>query len=115
MHGNYQNRQNHQKDSTVPVPETVSVENVAAEMPVTEPAVEEVKAPEKKECLGTVTGCSSLLIREKPDKDASIVAAVAAGSELMVDRENSANGFYKVYNAAGIEGYCMKQYVNLKA
>ena len=40
---------------------------------------------------------------------------VAAGSELMIDHENSANGFYKVCNAAGIESHCMKQYVNLKA
>lgn len=112
MRDNYQNRTNAPKAISLSHVEKMPEENTATvETPVASPTPE---APAKKDVLGVVAGCSSLLIREKPDKSASIVAAVTVGSELMVDHENSANGFYKVCNAAGIEGYCMKQYVNLK-
>lgn len=99
MHRNYQNQQNIAEGRKVKV---------------TAPVVEEPKAPEKKDVFGAVTGCSSLLVREKPNKDADIVTALPAGTELMIDRENSTPGYYKVCNAAGIEGFCMRQYVELK-
>lgn len=116
MRDNYQNRPNAPKAVTLPHVETTPVEDAAAvETPVAAPAAEAPEPSAKKDILGVVTGCSSLLIREKPDKNAGIVTAVPTGTELMVDRANSTPEFYKVCNAAGIEGFCMKRYVKLRA
>ena len=39
---------------------------------------------------------------------------VDAGAKLMVDPSNSNDGWFNVYTNAGIEGYCMKEYVEIE-
>ena len=86
-------------------PEVVSV----VDQPETETFVEE-----DSEVLAVVTNCRKLNIREAPNMDADIVTVLPAGSEVMVDVKHSIDDFYKVCNAVGIEGYCMKQYIELR-
>lgn len=119
MHGNYQNASRNEAPKAVaaPVEETAPVETPteAVEAPVAEPVVEAPKAPEKKDVFGVVTDCKMLNVRAKADGNADIVAIIPAGTELMIDRKNSTSEFYKVCNAAGIEGFCMKKYIKIKA
>lgn len=63
---------------------------------------------------GIVIGCKSLLIREKPDKNAGIVTVISAGSEVTINKEHSTDQFYKVRNNAGIEGFCMRRYIRIR-
>lgn len=93
-----------------------------AEEPDTAPEVtstanqpkEETFIEEDSEVLAVVANCRKLNIREAPNMDADIVTVLTAGSEVMVDITNSTDDFYKVCNAVGIEGYCMKQYIELR-
>ena len=81
-----------------------TVENIIEE-------VEETK-PEPK--IGTVTDCIRLNIRKNPNPNAEIICEVSAATDLMIDEEQSTDIFYKVFTAAGVEGYCMKRFVTIK-
>ena len=76
-------------------------------------AEEEVSEP-KKQMIGTVMDCSSLNIRAKSNINSEIIATVKAGTELLIDEDESVNEWYKVCTEAGIEGFCMKKYVSVR-
>ena len=100
-------KKNHEKKVEAPaVPvETVEIQNGVEEV---------VEVPETKQVIGVVTDCTKLNVRELPKANAKIVLVVDASTDLMIDEEGSTDTFYKVCTAAGIEGYCMKQFVTIK-
>lgn len=76
--------------------------------------VEEVVAEEQDPIItGVVTGCTKLNVRENPYPDAEVVCVISEDSEVVIDEDNSTHDFYKVYTAAGMEGYCMKKYISV--
>lgn len=64
--------------------------------------------------LGTVVGCTHLNVREKPSKNAPIVATIPKDTILTLDLEESTTSWYKVYTVAGVCGFCLKDFVNTK-
>jgi uncharacterized protein YgiM (DUF1202 family) len=83
-------------ESAAPVEETETIEEAA-----------------KPETTGVVTDCLKLNVREAPSTDAKILAEIQALSEVKVDLGESTDTFYKICNAAGIQGFCMKKYIAL--
>lgn len=74
----------------------------------------EVKEPEKVEpVVGIVTDCIKLNVRKEPDANAEIVCTIDASTDLIINEEESAKDFYKICTVAGIEGYCMKQFITI--
>ena len=73
--------------------------------------IEEVN-PECKPKLGVVTECVKLNVRDEPDVNADILCTILLGSEVAIDEEESTDDFYKVCTETGVEGFCMKQYIN---
>ena len=67
-----------------------------------------------EELVGIVTDCQNLNIRNVSNLDADVICTVQALSELMIDVNESTDEFYKVYTAAGVEGYCVRKYVAIK-
>lgn len=82
---------------------------------VEEPQIteEEVSKP-KKQMIGVVIDCSSLNIRAKSNINSEIIATVKAGTELLINEDESVNEWYKVCTEAGIEGFCMKKYISVR-
>ena len=112
MHGNYQNRLARAKEEVAAaVAETAVTNDPVMETLQTVEAAE----PEKKDLIGIVAGCTSLNVRTMPNVTSAIAAILSAGSEVMIDTAHSTTDFYKVCNAAGIEGYCMKQYITVRS
>ena len=64
--------------------------------------------------IGFVTNCKKLNVREEPRIDATIVCEVDYQTELMIDENESTEEFYKVFTAAGIEGFCMKNFITIQ-
>lgn len=85
------------------------VEQVEAPTPVeeTEPEVEKV-------IFGVVTNCALLNVRKNPAIDAAVIATIARDSEVEIDENESTEDFYKVCTATGVEGYCMKPYIEVE-
>ena len=64
--------------------------------------------------IGIVSNCNRLNVREKASKDAAIVCEVACETKVMIALNESTEDFYKVCTAAGIEGFCMKQFITIQ-
>ena len=83
--------------------------------PVPEPAavqpepVQEV--PVKK---GIVVNCDKLNVRKAPTKGSEAIAKITKGNEVIINETESKGGFYKISTVSGIEGYCMKAYIEVK-
>lgn len=62
---------------------------------------------------GFVSGCIRLNIRKDPTIKSEVVCVVEGDTELVITLNESTDDFYKVSTAAGIDGFCMKQYVTI--
>lgn len=63
---------------------------------------------------GTVVNCVKLNVRANPSTDADIVYVLDAASEMQIDVAASNNEWLKVCTATGIEGYCMRKFVDAR-
>ena len=100
----------HSKPQETPVVEPEVKE--AVDSPTTpDPAVEEPKVENK--IIGVVTNCAKLNVRKEPVADAEILTEIPLAAEVQVDVLKSTEGFYKVCTGAGVEGYCVKDYINI--
>lgn len=75
---------------------------------VVAPAVSEAETPKN---LGKVVGCVKLNVREEPSIKASVVFEIVAGSTVFIDETCSTDEFYKICTEHGVEGYCMKKFI----
>ena len=75
-----------------------------------EPAAQEPE-PQK---LGVVINCNNLNIRKHPDLNSDIICAIKRSTEVMIDDSEYTEDFYKICTVSGIEGFCMKQYIEVR-
>ena len=61
--------------------------------------------------VGTVINCGKLNLREKPSLQGKVICVLNKGTELMVDRAESTDKWYRVYLESGLSGFCMKDYI----
>ena len=93
--------------------EAGTVEEAAAE-PVEQPVEE---APKKESKVGIVSNCEKLNLRRSPLKDsdgANIITELLPGVAVVIDEDESTANFYKVITEDGLEGYCMRQFIEVK-
>ena len=96
---------NNQKSKVVdPTPAIISEPEVAV------PIVTEVEAPKN---LGKVIDCVKLNVREEPNTKASVVFEIPVGSTVYIDETCSTDDFYKICTEHGVEGYCMKKFIEI--
>ena len=75
--------------------------------------IEEI-GPAAEPKFGIVSNFVKLNIRIEPNIKSEILCMVDSGARLMIDPANSNDGWLNVYTNAGIEGYCMKEYVEIE-
>ena len=88
------------------------IEETAAE-PLDQPVEE---APKKETKVGIVANCEKLNLRRSPLKDsdgANIITELLPGVAVVIDEDESTPNFYKVTTETGLEGYCMRQFIEL--
>ena len=101
------------------------VESVVTEEPVVEePVVPEVEVveeetvtpePPAEPVYGVVTECVKLNVRKEPDVSADVLTTILLGTEVLVDEANSTEDFYKIVTGAGVEGFCVKKFININS
>ena len=91
---------NNEKEIFETVEEEIVVENTT-------------KSVEPSTVLGVVTECVKLRVRSTPEIADNVLAEIILASEVLVDLKESTDEFYKITTEAGVEGYCMKQYINI--
>ena len=71
-------------------------------------------APIPKTINGVVANCTKLNIRKDPSIHAEILGVVNVDSEMKIDMDKSNDKWFYVSTAVGIDGYCMRDFVNAK-
>lgn len=109
------NNQNTQVEETTVVDtevvnDTVVIENVEPEIKVVEETVETVTLPET--VTGVVANCGKLNVRANPEATAAVVCVLDVNSNVEINLEKSTDEWFSVHTAAGVEGYCMRKFVN---
>lgn len=64
--------------------------------------------------VGIVTDCENLNIRAYPDLDSPVLCTARCGSELLIDLGSSTTRWYSVCTSMGVDGYCVKSFVEIK-
>lgn len=78
------------------------------------------ETPEIKLVTGVVVNCDKLNVREKPSKDAKVLQVLNKNDEIKINLYHEGEpvpsdlSFYKVITSAGVEGYCVINYIKLK-
>lgn len=104
-------------DETVDVTEEAAAQEVevtpeVVDTPVVEPVeetVETVALP--KTVTGVVVNCAKLNMRAKPNANAAVICVLNAASEIEINIEESTDEWFRVYTATGVDGYCMRKFV----
>lgn len=65
---------------------------------------------------GVVDGCAQLNVREKPNKESSVIYVIHKADQVIIDEENSTPDFYKVcLSTPSEEGFCMKEFIKIES
>lgn len=80
------------------------------EINLVQETVETVTLPKTVE--GVVVDCVKLNVRTEPDINADVVSVLDVMSELKIDASKSNDEWFKVSTATGVEGYCMRKFVD---
>ena len=112
-HKNYSSFSNPFKKTEIPVNEVVEENNETVnetvELAITEPVVTEiVQTPDNG-----VVNCERLNVRKRPSKDAEVLCVINKNDKIKLLNEQNEE-FIKICTASGIEGYCMKKFINVK-
>ena len=119
----YSNNKNYNNDNLAELEVVVEDTVIAAEEEAvannTESAVGEIElVAETVETVvlpatvtGTVVNCTKLNIRANPSATANVVCILEVNSEMQIDVSKSNNEWFSVCTATGIEGYCMRKFV----
>lgn len=94
-----------------PIPETPSyAKPQTPEVKLVEETVNTVALPEMVE--GVVVNCAKLNVRAEPALNAEIVCVLDVMSEIEIDVAKSTDEWFKICTAIGVEGYCMRKFVD---
>lgn len=72
--------------------------------PVVEPKVETVE--------GVVVNCAKLNVRTEPSIDGDVVCVLDVTSEIEINLDKSTREWFNICTASGVEGYCMRKFVD---
>lgn len=87
-------------------------ETVVPEVKMVTETVETVTLP--KTVTGEVANCYKLNIRVAPVANARIEAIVDAGTKLTININESTDDWFKITTESGVNGYCMKKFVDAR-
>jgi hypothetical protein len=87
-------------------------ETVVPEVKMVTETVETIMLP--KSVTGEVANCYKLNIRVAPVANARIEAIVDAGTKLTINVNESTDDWFKITTESGVNGYCMKKFVDAR-
>lgn len=93
-----------------PIPETAITRPQVPEVKLVEETVDTVSLPSIVE--GVVANCSKLNVRAEPTLDGDIVSVLDVMSEIKINLAESTDEWFKICTTVGIEGYCMRKFVD---
>ncbi len=107
---------NTEKDTEIKSLNKVASANTTTEVKMEAELVKEtvntVTLPKTVE--GVVVNCAKLNVRAEPNVEGEVVCVLDVMSEIKIDTTKSDNEWFKVHTATGIDGYCMRKFVDAR-
>lgn len=75
-------------------------------------SVEESKDTSEK--VTAIVKCIRLNVRKEPFLESDKIGTIVAGDEITIDISKSTDRWYKVHTSSGLDGYCVKDFVEYK-
>lgn len=75
---------------------------------------EVTESVEETNPVGVVVGCEKLNVRKEPSINSEVVFQFPCNMEVEIFVDKSTEDWFYVCNAAGIEGFCMKKYIDFR-
>lgn len=63
---------------------------------------------------GVITGCAKLNVREHPNTNSDIVCVLERATEIEINVTESTDEWFRVRTADGINGYCMRKFIDAR-
>lgn len=95
-----------------PIEETANDE-LPVEEAIEEPIKEETVVPPPAPVDGVVT-TGKLNVRKFPSVNAQVLTIINKGDTVQIDPSASTAEWHKVYTTSGLDGYCMKKFIEVK-
>lgn len=95
---------------------TVEEACVVNETPIPTPADIEEQFPaqiEQRLVTGIVVDCRKLNVREQMHTGATVLCELPVSAEVQIIADEYHNEWYHIFTASGIEGFCMKKYIEI--
>lgn len=92
--------------------ENVVIEGVN-ELPEDADVIDNVILPGDAKLMGIVKP-AKLNVRKQPSKNSEVLEVITKNSEVEIGLDGETDTFYKVRTKSGVEGYCMKEFINIK-
>lgn len=97
------------EESELETKDELSIEESNVEQEV----VEEQDTPIPEKVRGIVR-CIRLNVRKEPSLESSKIGVLLTGDELVIDLSKSTDCWYKVSTDSGLDGYCIKDFIEFK-
>ena len=79
-----------------------------------EPITESELIEQKPLIFGKVVDCQKLNVRQYPNPFADVLGHLVNNTEIEIDEDKSTNDFYAICTPAGLEGFCLKKFVEIR-
>ena len=63
--------------------------------------------------IGIVIDCPRLNVRVEPRANADVVCIIERDSKVVINEAETTENFYKICTEVGVEGYCMKRFIDI--
>lgn len=82
--------------------------------PIVEDEPAEVVDEVVEDVVGIVENCTKLNVRVAPNSEADVACVILFDTEVIINEKESTEDFYKVCLPSGVEGYCMKRFIEIQ-
>lgn len=63
--------------------------------------------------FGLVVDCLKLRVRTRPNKESEVLCVLDKGDKVEIIKEKSTHKFYKIVLPSGVEGFCLKDFIEI--
>lgn len=67
----------------------------------------------KEETIGVVSNCENVYVRKYATCSCEALEVLPKDTEVVVDLENTVDGFYKIVTDSGVSGYIKKDFIEV--
>lgn len=65
--------------------------------------------------IGTVINCNVLNVRKQPSKSSEVLCTVRVTDKVTINTTKSNENWFNIKTKSNIEGFCMKDFINVKS